>query len=828
LYVFIFAKILKTVFFNQKQPVLRLAKVLQSGTQINVRMYKNYLLVALRNIWRNRSYSFINISGLAMSLAVCLVVISILVHNFSYDTFHAHKNRITRLVQSHEIFDMQIPFATVPFPAGEFIKEQSADIEDVATLARFGGNIQVGQNVFTTSGLYADDSFFNVFSFTKENAQGSLNEPYTIFLTKSAAKKYFGTQDPLGKIVSITDLGDFTVTGVTPDVPPASHIQFEVLVSLATFESAHPEVANSWMELGENAAVYHYFLLKDGKTQQHLQPIVQAMMKEKYPVNESKVEYRFQDFTTIAPSTEWMNNEVSMVPARASAYLLFGLALLIMASAGFNYTNLSIARSLTRAREVGLRKISGANRLQVYGQFIAESTVLALLALVMALALVPILQDAFASLMGKSQGISFATDYRVYLFFLLFTLVTGWAVGAMPAALLSKFRPSEVLKDSSGLRLMKGVGFRKALIIFQFAMAIVFLISANIVSKQFQFALNGPMGFRHSHVLSILTQGEDYQKIQAMVEQNKDALEVSASSFLPGTNRGASDDMVNPESDKKGNVFFLSGDRHFISSIDLKLVAGTNFPENLSATTERFMLVNETFVRELGYGSPAEAVGKTVRTSDTELEIIGVLKDFHYRPLDAPVPIGPAAVRYRPSEFAMVNVVFQAGQEKQLIASLEKSWRALDTGRPFEYDFFDEQIQRSLNGYRIMNGLMTFVSFLTAMIACLGLLGMALYANQTKLKEIAVRKVIGATEWQVVTLLSKGFVINLLVACALALPISFLLNKMWLDRLPYHIEITADLLITGVLMILTVGLLTIVSQTWRAANANPVKFLKRE
>ncbi len=792
-------------------------------------MLKNYVSVAIRNIWRNRSFSFINIFGLAASLSVCLVVISILVQNFSYDGFHVNKDRIVRLVESHQIFDMRIPFASVPWPAGEYFKEHSEAVEDMATIARFTGALSTGDNVFNVSGLYADDSFFNVFSFSKETAGASLNLPYTIMLSSTAAEKYFGTENPLGKVVSITNLGEFTVAGVVKDAPVTSHIQFELLISLSTLPIVKKELISNWKEFGKDQSIYHYFLLKEGKSEAELMPIVSAMMKEKYPVNEEKVEYRFQRFNSIAPASEWMNNEITNVPPSGSAYFLLGIAVLIMVCAGFNYTNLSIARSLTRAREVGLRKVSGASRKQVYAQFIAEATIISLFALIIALSFVPLLQDAFTSLLGGGQGISFATDYRVYLFFLLFTLLVGWAVGALPASLLSKFKPVEVLKDSSGLRVMKGIGLRKALIIFQFAMSVVFLISANVITQQFQFAMNGPMGFSHNNVISVMTQGEDYRKIQAMAAQQKEALGISASSFLPGTNRGASEPMENPDTKQNADVFFLSGDQNLISSIDLKLVAGRNFPSNMLDSTERFILVNETLVKQLGYQTPADALSKTIKTErGTTLEIIGVLKDFHYRPLDADVPIGPAAIRFRPFEFGIVNIKFQPTDKNQLIASLEKAWKKLNNGHPFEYAFFDEQIQRSLNRYRIMNGLMKFVSFLTVTIACLGLLGMALYSSHTKLKEIAVRKVIGATEWQVIMHLSKGFVINLILACGLALPIGYFINKMWLDRLPYHIDITLGLLMSGVLLIFLVGLLTIISQTWRAAATNPVKFLKRE
>lgn len=803
-------------------------KPLASGWEKGNLMLKNYFVVAFRNLWRNRSFSFINIFGLAVSLSVCLLVISMLVQNLSFDTFQKNSDRIVRLVQTHKIFDMHIPFATVPLPAGDYISEHSDAIQQRATLVKFQGDARLDDNVFSVNGFYADDSFFDVFSFEKASDAGSLNRPYTVMVSRTTAARLFGAKDPVGQSLLLTGLGEFMVTGIVEDAPTTSHIRFDVIVSLPTLASTRTALTDNWKELGETASIYHYFLLKPGRDPQELLPVVAAMVKEKYPTNEEELNFRFQAFGSIAPSREWMNNEVSRVPDLASAYFLFGIAILIMITAGFNYTNLSIARALTRAREVGLRKVSGASRLQVYGQFIAEAVLLSMLALLMARAFLPLLQEGFLNLLGHGQGISFAKDYRVYVCFLVFTLVVGWAVGTLPASLLSKFQPAQVLKDSSGLRLLGGIGFRKALIIFQFALSVVFLMTANIITNQFRFATNGPMGFNHSDVVSVMTQGEDYKKVMAMAAQHKDAIEVSASSFLPGTNMGASEVIQNPETQLQADVFFISADTNFIPSIGLKLVAGRNIPRGASETTERFIVVNEAFVRQLGYRTPAEALSRTAKVGNGELEIIGVLKDFHYRPLDAAVPIGPAAIRYKPSDFGRVNIRFLATDKTKFVASLEQGWKTLDNGRPFAYAFFDEEIRQSLNGYRIMTGLMKFVSFLTVVIACLGLLGMAIYSNHTRLKEIAVRKVMGASGMQVTVQLSKGFLFSLVAACGVALPVGYWLNKMWLDRLPYHVEISAGMVISAVVLIFGVGIFTIISQTWRAASVNPIVFLKRE
>ncbi|MBS1544955.1 MAG: FtsX-like permease family protein [Bacteroidetes bacterium] len=642
---------------------------------------------------------------------------------------------------------------------------------------------------------------------------------------RTSAKRLLGDTDPVGQHLEITGLGSFTVEAVIPDPPSASHIQFAFLLSSTTLIATHHSLIDDWNALNES---YCYFLLDEGTDLNQMQSILDAMSKEHFVSEDQQIGFRLQKFNSIAPAQGWMNNEMSGIPQSASTYFLLGITMLIVISAGFNYTNLSIARAFTRLREVGLRMVSGASRKQIFTQFVTEAVLISLIALIFSLSLLGPLQSAFVNLVGAGRGVDFATDYRVYFAFIVFAVIVGITAGFVPATLLSNFRPAETLKSISGLKFLKKVGLRNGLVIFQFVLSIVFLITARVITTQFQYAMNKDLGFQRSGIVNVELQGEDYRRFAQVISQNKDVSSISASSTLPATNQGAMTSMTNPATKNKAEVFFIAADPEFVPNLKFKLLAGKNFPETMLDNEEQFILVNETLVRQMGYGTIQDAVGQEIETENSRAHILGVLKDFHYRPVDAYAPIGPCAIRYLPSQFHYANVRIAGDNFESALISVKKSWQKLNNGKAFTYASYEDMVRNALGRYRIMSTLLTFISWLAMIIACLGMLGMAMYTLLNRQKEIAVRKVVGATSSQVATTLSRGFLIQMTTASLIAIPLGYFANHLWLERLPYKLDISPGLLLMSVGIVMGAGLLTVLSQSFKFSKANPVNFLRKE
>jgi putative ABC transport system permease protein len=720
--------------------------------------------------------------------------------------------------------DYSQEMATAPLALGEYIKSHGRDVEEVVLMKRFGGDLKSGNQTVSASGLYTSPSFFKTFSFEKENQdfQNALKDPFSIVLTQTAAKKIFGKSSAVGQIISVAGIGEFTVKGIIPDPPSASHIQFEVLLSMATLENSLNASQKDWNDMMES---YVYLLMRDSKNLENVKGLFRKVIDEFYPnAKDSGVGFDIQHFYEIAPTTRPLGNEMTRVPHAGMGLFLFGVTLVIMISAGFNYTNLSVARSLMRAREVGIRKTSGAIKGQVFYQFIVEAVVIALFALIVAIAFMEILKDAFLNLLGPMNQVSFSDSPLVYLLFVLFALLVGIGAGVIPASILSQLDPVKVLKGVSDLRVISKIGLRKALILFQFVISILFIVSSSVIQRQFMYAMSKELGFEKDNIVNVELKGNDYSHVINALAQQRNVINMSASGYLPATNMFAGATMQKPGSDQKTDIVFMAIDQNFISNLKIQLIAGSNFPNNLNDQHEQFTIVNEQAVKWLGYKSADQVLGKIVRIDSVDLQVLGVVKDFHYRPIDARDPIGPFVFRYKPSDFNYINVRLQTN-DPETIAELEGLWKQVDQNHPFTYYFFEDQLKNVLNGYRIMSGLTKFVSILAVSLACLGLLGMTMYTIQTRQKEIAIRKVLGASNQYLVALLSKSFLVNLTTASLIALPLSFFLNKFWLDQLSFKIELSVWAMLWDVALIVVIGLLTIITQTYRAAASNPTKVL---
>lgn len=820
-------------------------------------MIRNYLKIAIRNILRHKVFSFINIFGLALSMSVCLLIILMLSDLNKYDQFHTHKNRIYRII-SKNLKSGGPYYATTTMPLKEVLLNEYDGIEMAVGLKSFvGGDFRYGETITSIAGHYVDEDFFKVFSFELEqgNPETALKEPFSLVLTSESAQKLFKNENPIGKIVSFNDrglntlgisifdegkeLGDFIVTGVMKNEEHISHINFDFLISMSTLYSLDREGKVSldpddWRSF---FSYYLYILLEEGRSPKDIGPILSSISERQYEEFENiEMSFVMQSLTDITPG-KMLNNMLSFRMPIEGVYFLMILAFLVIFSAGFNYTNLSIARALTRAREVGVRKVSGAYRTQIFTQFVCESVVIALSGLILAIVILQIIKPGFTGLwLNKYLNMELNQNVTVFLLFIVFSLIIGILAGILPAIYLSSFKPVTVLTSSFAIKENKGSGFfrkpglGKTLIIAQFVISLLFIISTVLIYSQLNFIIRKEYGFSKDHLINVHLQGTDYQVFSNELSKHPEVIRVSASEYLPATgyNNGTSLISMREEPD---TVYggSMAVDRNFLDNLAINIVAGRNFPENISTEKEQYVLVNETAVKELGYDRPEDIIGEFFieRDSGEPLEVIGVTKDFFYEILFLD-PIRPFYFRYIPKNYRYANIKIHGNDVQGTLSFVEDTWKKVDKIHTFEYRIFDQQLAETHGLIKDVVAIVGYISILAISIACLGLLGMAIFNTETRIKEIGIRKAMGADSRSIVLLLSKGFLILLGIAVIIGSPIAYLINNIWLQEFAFRVNFGIGIFGISISILLVLGLITIGSQTFRAANSNPATILRTE
>ncbi|MEP6844579.1 MAG: FtsX-like permease family protein, partial [Panacibacter sp.] len=504
------------------------------------------------------------------------------------------------------------------------------------------------------------------------------------------------------------------------------------------------------------------------------------------------------------------------------------LAFIIIMSAAFNYTNLTIAKAISRMKEIALRKVVGGSRRQVFLQVTIESIITALFALGIAFILLQFLIPQFTSLSFINMAdISFQLDTTVVLLFFLFAIIVGIVAGLLPAAILSGIRPLMLMQKLQNLKLFRHLGLRKALLVIQFMISIVFIIMVTITSKQIGYAVNINFGTKQTNIFNIPLQGMEYEKAVHEFSKVPGVEKISAISNLMGNYSDWSDDVRTAKDKDPIIVREYFTDENYISNLKLQLVAGQNFPANHAQKHEQFAIINEKFAQNFQLGSPMDAVGKTIIVGDsTQLTITGVVKDFLFKP--AEYELAPMLMRYNPESWSILNLSIASGNTVQTASHLEEVWKQLDPNHPFLGRFYDEEIQSIFSDMRDMVWIVSFISLLGVTIACLGLLGIAMFTVQSKTKEISIRKVIGASPASLVRLLSKTYIQVMVIAIVLAIPLAILFGNMMLQSMSQRIPLSMGLFVPGVVVIVLLSAITIGSQTLRAALRNPVDGLRTE
>ncbi len=794
-------------------------------------MTKNYATIALRNIRKHKIFSFINILGLAIGISLCLFVISLIFFMYGSDRFHEKKDRIYRVVSEVITENAVLERATAPMPlAGEL--EQVPGVETTVRIKKnFGGATVYNEKGFLMHGLYADKDFFHVFSYEMElgDPQTALVEPYSVVLTKELAQKFFDDRNPMGEILSIQDVGDFTITGIIEDVSKLhTHMKFECLASVSTLVSLENQKKiyaslTNWKNLNDN---YVYFLLQENASPETIEQLLPGIVEKHYEDTDNEYRYSLQALTKISPGKNLGNNlSTTPVPTEAPLFL-FTIALIIMIIACFNYTNLSLAKALSRAKEVGIRKAIGANRFKIFTQFIGESTTYALIALIIAFLLYKLLIPHFFRSILLYVGME-ELGFGLILSFVLFSLFIGFLAGIIPAIFISKFNPTDVLKDITKTKVFSRVNLRRALVVIQFFISFIFIITTIVLFKQIYFQKNFDLGFQTENILNVELQGTDYEIFKQQVANHPGISMVSASAFIPCTGMAWLERAKRSESAEYFNIDFMSIDNNYIPNLGLEILAGRNFPALANPENERFVILNELAVTHFGFASLVDAIGQTVIFEEkTQLEVIGVVNNFLSRSTQDTTP--PMALRVVPKYFEYANLKITTDDVEPTLLFLETKWKELQPYRPFRYAFFEDQLEDYYAGTDNALQVLSFVTFLAVLIAFFGLLGMVIYDTEARVKEIGIRKVMGASVWDIIMATSKSFVFLLLLAAALAIPVAWFANHMILQSIANRIALGFGIFAQGLLIMFALGFLIIFSQTIKAASGNPVDSLRYE
>ena len=795
-------------------------------------MIKNYLLTAFRNVLRYKGFSLINILGLSLSMSVCMVIIVVIQDQYSYDMMHTKSERIYRVQQVDSLANIGLKLASNPYALGTELRDKYALAEKIVIMnSNFNGEGMYKDTRLAFNGLYTNSEFFDVFDFKLEgmSKEQILDEPYTLVLSSETAHKFFGEEDPIGKFIEV-DSVSYEVKGVVAKTNQKSHIQFEALISLSTLEILdkrrdEPRFVNNW-ETGWGSWIY--LLLHEKADLENIQQILDQISLEKYKdIEDSNLSFYLQPLAKIVPGP-LLGNELGMALPKVFILFMGGLALVIIISAAFNYTSLSVARSMLRAKEVGVRKTFGAARSQVIIQFLLEAAVIAVISLLMAIVLLQFLLPAFSGMQMMSLlEIRPEQNIKIYLWFLIFALVTGLLSGALPAVFISAFRPIFVLKGISNVKFFSRIALRKILLVTQFVFSMVFIISILLIFKQMNFMVHADLGFDAEVVYDIALQGKDFNKVKDEYSQLPEVLEITASSHIPAEGNVWGVDVRKKMEDEKYEANYFSVDENFIETMGLELVAGRNFPENLSDENETFVIVSEMALDHFQLGSAQEALGETMILEDSTLvEVIGVMKDFQY--LAVFLNMRPLFLRYVPSAYRHAFLRLESPDISATVGKLENTWDKIDPDHDMDGDFLDGRVKYYYTFFEDIMYTVGFATLLAIIIAGFGLLGMATYSTRTRQKEIGIRKVFGAEANHIVLLVSRSYLWLMGIAAVIGSIIAYLVNNLWLQNLAKSVDFGIGTILAGVFIVVFVGLLTISSQTLRAAHTRPAITLKDE
>ena len=785
-------------------------------------MFRNMIKTGLRNIQRHKGYTAINLTGLAVGLTVCILIFLWVQEELSYDRFHTNAHRIYRVIEHEELSSGEILSYTQQSPElAAVLKKDHPEIEESVRFEILSDRlVRFGERQFYEKGFaFADPKFLTMFTFPLKigDPDIALADPSSIIISEKIANKYFDNQSPVGKTITVDNQEDYIISGVMENVPFNSHLQFDFLVQFECIKNFSREVSG-WGSFYLDT----YVLLTENADYKELNPRIRNIISKYSEGNPIYI-----DLQPLARIRLFSNAILtSQVDGDIKYVVIFSLiALFILLNACINFMNLTTARSGQRAREIGMRKVVGARRQELVRQFFGESLLMAFISLIFAIGLVFLLLPFFNQLSGKEMAFGVLSHLHVIVGLLGITFTAGLISGIYPALFLSAFQPVTVLKGSlhSGQR---GGAFRRALVIFQFAMTTTLIIGTIVVYQQLNFLRNQNLGFEKDQVMcirlpsSLVPKKDNFQTILA---RNPNVLSTTSASTMPGR-RGALislDEWEGRATDDRIELGLMDVDPDFLATFKLEMASGRFFSRNFITDEAEALVINEAAVRAMDMNNP---LGK--RLLGPKRKIIGVIKDFHLRSLHHKV--APLAMIYNKNRIEYFFVKIAGTNISRTIGAVESSWRSLAPEYPFEFQFLDERLEELYRADKRLGSIINAFAGLALFVACLGLFGLASFVAEQRTREIGIRKVLGASIPNIFYLLARDFIKWILIANVIAAPIAVFAMTRYLDSYAYHMKLGLVVFLIPVAIILIVALLTVSWQALRAATADPVRSLRYE
>jgi putative ABC transport system permease protein len=794
-------------------------------------MFKNYFKIAVRNFAKQKLFTTINVFGLAIGMSVSLLILGVLSQVMQYDDFHTNKDKIHRVVTNLKDIEGQRTYATTARGVYEALSKNYPGIKAVVRIDYIFDPVVLHQdNEIELSAIFTDPNYFEVFSFDLErgNETTALLEPFSMVISRSVAEKLYPDEDPMGKVIHTKKQGDYKITGVLKEHPRQTHLGAEVLISYSSVDldiRKSSSVAESWQDLSH---YYVYLLLDEKMTASDFLPALSNLTENANAFLEDKsVAFELQAFTNISPGRYLFRDNTHF--DWLGCVGLFGLGLLILIPACLNYTNLMIARALKRAKEIGIRKIVGSNRRQIVHQFIVEAVILTVMALIGSIVIFTAIRQEFLDMLIGSETLDLSLTPSMIIWFVVFGLLTGFFAGLFPALYFSKMEPLQTLKGELGSKSISISTVRKSLIVVQFTLSLGFIIGIGVILKQHKDILDYNLGFDKNGVLAVPLKSIDQQLLVNEYSSVAGVKEISLSSNMPGVETGLTRSWVYQIDNKEDSIraYQVFIDENFIPSLDFKMKWGENFNRLPSKTNELF-LVNETFMKKNKTLNPDLDSLSFLIDGKQKGYIAGVVKDYNFMQLN--MTIMPLIIRYNPEKANYALIKIDHSNMLATIDELEAKWITIDQNLKFESFFLDHKIEESYEMTSSMIKIFGFLGTLSLTISCIGLLGMVVYFTENHIKEVAIRKIMGASLMDLYVVLGSSFFKLLVIAIAIATPISYLFYDKLLANLinKYSVGVGWLELVLSILFMFILGLFPILWMVFKISNINPATNLRQE